>query len=389
MFGIGISFAITPLVAAADGSKNYRKSAKIFKHGLYINLLAGILLFFITFGGSFLLSSLHQPADVVDKTIPYLGIISLSLIPFMVFQTFKQFAEGLSYTKNAMFITVSANLLNVGLNYILIYGKLGFSPMGLYGAGLATFLSRVAMAIAMGIYVFKGKSFHVYIKDFRFRGFSKKLAGRMLKLGLPTGLQYVFEVGAFSSAAIMIGWLGAQQLAAHQIAINLASVSYMMASGISAAATVRVGNQLGRNDIPMLRVAGFTSFLMGIGFMAFTCFCFVIGNSFLPSLYIKDQEVIDIASTLLVIAAFFQISDGVQVVGLGALRGLEDVKVPTIIAVVAYWLIGLPVGYFFGFGLGLGARGIWFGLLTGLTLAAIMLSFRFHLLTKKLLIRYA
>lgn len=385
MLGIGISFAITPLVAAAEGEKNYRKSAKVFKHGLYINLITGIVLFLLTFGGSYILLFLNQPEEVVEKAIPYLGIIALSLIPFMLFQTFRQFAEGLSFTKYAMYITVAANLANVGLNYVLIYGKLGFEPMGLNGAGWATFISRVAMPLAMGFYVIKGKPFRKYVQGFRFKGYSKKLTRRMLRLGLPTGLQYVFEVGAFSSAALMIGWLGAKQLAAHQIAISLAAVSYMMATGIAAAATVRVGNQLGRKDISNLRLAGFTSFAMGIVFMSVSCIIFILGNNFLPGLYINDDEVIKIASSLVIIAAFFQISDGIQVVGLGALRGLEDVRIPTIIAVVAYWIIGLPLGYLLAFPMNLGARGIWFGLLAGLSLAAILLSWRFNALTKRLL----
>lgn len=385
MFGIGMSLSITPLVAAADGENNYRKSAKVFKHGLYINIVTGVLLFLLTFAGAPVLFYLNQPEAVAIMTVPYLAIIAMSLIPFMVFQSFKQFAEGLSFTKNAMYITIASNLVNIGLNYVLIYGKFGFEPMGLIGAGWATLISRIIMAIAMAVYVIKNNKYACYLKGFKIKGFSRKLALRMIKLGFPTGMQFVFEVGAFSSAAIMIGWLGAQQLAAHQIAINLASISYMMATGISAAATVRVGNQLGKNDIPNLRIAGFTSFIMGIGFMSITCLIFIVGQSYLPSLYIKEDDVINIASSLLIIAAFFQISDGIQVVGLGALRGLEDVTVPTIIAVIAYWIIGLPVGYFLCFELELGTRGIWFGLLIGLSLAAMMLSHRFNTLTKKLL----
>lgn len=207
----------------------------------------------------------------------------------------------------------------------------------------------------------------------------------MLKLGLPTGLQFVFEVGAFSAAAIMAGWLGAIQLAAHQIAISLTSVSYMMASGISAAATVRVGNQLGLNDIPTLRIAGFTSFIMAVAFMLVACLGFALGKDFLPGLYADELEVLQIASVLLVIAAIFQIFDGVQVVALGALRGLEDVKMPTIVAIISYWLIGLPLGYVLGFKLDLGIEGIWYGLLTGLAITAITLFLRFNILTNRLL----
>lgn len=387
-FGIGISYAITPLIAAADGKKHYQRSGKIFKHGLYINLVAGILLYFLSFGITYVLPFLDQPEEVAILAGPYLNVIGLSLIPFMIFQSFRQFAEGLSLTKTAMYITVGSNLLNVGLNYILIYGKFGFPAMGLFGAGLATLISRVVMAILMGVYIFKAGVFQPYIEKLRWKGFSKKLCKRMLKLGLPTGLQFVFEVGAFSAAAIMAGWLGAIQLAAHQIAISLTSVSYMMASGISAAATVRVGNQLGLNDIPKLRIAGFTSFIMALAFMSVACLGFALGRNFLPSLYVDELEVIQIASTLLVIAAIFQLFDGIQVVALGALRGLEDVKMPTVVAIVAYWIIGLPLGYVMGFELGLGVKGIWYGLLTGLVLTAVSLLLRFNILTNRLLVSH-
>ncbi len=384
-FGIGISYAITPLIAAADGKKHYQKSGKIFKHGLYINIVAGVLLYFLSYGVTFVLPFLDQPEAVAIMAAPYLNIIGLSLVPFMIFQSCRQFAEGLSLTKKAMYITIGANLLNIGLNYIMIYGKFGFPAMGLFGAGLATLISRIVMAIGMGIYIFKAGVFQPYIQKMRWRGFSKKLGKRMLKLGLPTGLQFVFEVGAFSAAAIMAGWLGAIQLAAHQIAISLTSVSYMMASGISAAATVRVGNQLGLNDIPTLRIAGFTSFIMAVAFMLVACLGFALGKDFLPGLYADELEVLQIASVLLVIAAIFQIFDGVQVVALGALRGLEDVKMPTIVAIISYWLIGLPLGYVLGFKLDLGIEGIWYGLLTGLAITAITLFLRFNILTNRLL----
>lgn len=386
-FGIGISYAITPLIAAADGRKHYQKSGKIFKHGLYINVVAGVLLYFLSFGIMYVLPFLDQPEEVAIMAGPYLNIIGLSLIPFMIFQTFRQFAEGLSLTKAAMYITIGANLLNIGLNYIMIYGEFGFPAMGLLGAGLATLISRIVMAIGMGMYIFRANIFQPYIKNMRWKGFSKKLGKRMLRLGLPTGLQFVFEVGAFSAAAIMAGWLGVIQLAAHQIAISLTSVSYMMASGISAAATVRVGNQLGLNDIPTLRIAGFTSFIMALVFMSVACLGFALGRDFLPSLYVDELEVIQIASTLLVIAAIFQVFDGIQVVALGALRGLEDVKMPTVVAIVAYWIIGLPLGYVLGFELGLGVQGIWYGLLTGLALTAVTLFLRFNVLTNRLLVR--
>jgi MATE family multidrug resistance protein len=208
---------------------------------------------------------------------------------------------------------------------------------------------------------------------------------KMLKIGVPTGFQFIFEVGAFSSAAIMMGWISVNALAAHQIAINLASVSYMMASGLSIAAMIRVGNQLGRNDIRTLRDAGFTVFIMVAIFMTVSAVIFIVFREFLPSLYINDAGVIKMSATLLVIAGLFQLSDGIQVVGLGALRGMSDVRIPTIVTLVAYWIIGLPLGYVFAFVLGMNEVGIWYGLLIGLTVTGILLLFRFHKLSLRLL----
>ncbi len=210
---------------------------------------------------------------------------------------------------------------------------------------------------------------------------------QLLNLGDATGFQDIFEVGAFASAAIMIGWMGKVPLASQQVAMNLASISYMMATGISAAATVRVGNQLGQRDIPTMRIAAFTCFLMAIIFMSFTGLLFMGLNDYLPMLYTSDQEVIPIASSLLIIAALFQLSDGIQVVGLGALRGMGDVKLPTAVTFMAYWVIGLPSGYLLAFVLGFQEKGVWYGLLIGLSVTAVILFIRFNNKTKKLAIK--
>lgn len=213
------------------------------------------------------------------------------------------------------------------------------------------------------------------------------MISKMLKIGVPSGFQFIFEVGAFSSAAIMMGWIGVTALAAHQIALNLASISYMMATGLAASATIRVGNQLGRNDIRTLREAGFTVFIMVAMFMSVSAFIFIVFREFLPSLYIDDAQVIQMSAVLLVIAGFFQLSDGIQVVGLGALRGMADVKIPTIVTLIAYWVIGLPGGYLLAFSFGLGEIGIWIGLLTGLSVTGVMLLWRFHVLSRRLLVK--
>lgn len=387
-FGIGISYAITPLVAAADGEGNTARASEILKNGFLLNIITGILLFGLVLIGSPVLFHLDQPQDVVTIAVPYLNIVTFSLIPLMVFQTFRQFAEGLSRTRQAMFIVIACNVINIGLNYLLIYGKAGFPELGLNGAGWASLISRIVLAVWMMSYIYFSKSFITFRNGFSIGFYSKKLIKRLINIGLPAGLQFIFEVGAFGFAVIMIGWIGTKALAAHQIAVNLAAVSYMAASGLSAAATIRVGNQLGRKDVPTLRAAAFTLYGMVITFMLACALIFILGRYYLPSLYIRDVEVVQIASSLVVIAGFFQLSDGIQVVSLGALRGLEDVKVPTLLTFIAYWVIALPIGYLLGFKFDLGAEGIWYGLLIGLTIVAMVMSIRFNKLTKMLVSDY-
>ena len=386
VMGIGMSFAITPMTAQADGEKNTTKITEILKHGFLINIIYGMLLTAILLSGTDLLWYFNQPKIVVELAMPYLGILAISLVPFMAFQTFRQFADGLGYTKQSMYITITGNILNIILNYIFIFGKLGVEPMGLYGAGLATMISRVTMAILMISFVYMNKRFAKYWEVFKIRYFSRKIIMDNLRLGFPMSFQFIFEVSTFSMAAIMIGWLGTVPLAAHQIAINMASITYMIALGLSSAATIRVANQLGQKDYKTLRNAALTCFIMAIAFMSVTATFFILARNFIPHLYISDSEVIMQAAILLIVAGLFQLSDGIQVIGLGALRGMSDVKIPTIITLIAYWLIGLPLGYFFGFTLSQGALGVWYGLLAGLTIAAILLFIRFNNLSKKLIL---
>ena len=377
-FGIGISYGITPLVAKADGEGNPRSIIDLLKHGFLVNMITSILLFLLLMGTSMVFPYLGQPEPVVSLAIPYFIVISISIIPFMAFQTARQFAEGLSLTRQAMMVTVSGNILNILLNYILIFGKLGFPALGLFGAGIATLISRVIMAAMMGFFVYYHKRFTVYWKFFERHGFEMNIMRRIISIGLPSGFQFIFEVGAFSFAAIMVGWIGTTALAAHQIAISLASISYMMATGIATATTIRVGNQLGRRDAAMLRKTGFTGFLMGATFMGVCALVMISYNHYLPTWYIDDHEVIRLAAELILIAAIFQISDGLQVVGLGALRGMADVKIPTLVTLLAYWIFALPIGYLFGIYLDFGALGIWVGLLIGLTVTAALLIYRFR-----------
>ncbi len=383
MFGMGISMGITPLVSVAEGKGKAKRISNLLGHSLWVNIITAVALTGVVLGLSKGLHFLGQPEEVVVLTIPYLLVITASLFPFMIFQTFKQFAEGLSQTKQAMYITIFCNLVNVFLNWVLIWGMFGAPELGLMGAGWATLISRILMPIMMGYYILRSKRYIVYSLSLRLKKVSIPIVSRILNIGIPTGFQYIFEVSAFSAAAIMMGWIGVNALAGHQIALNLASISYMMAAGLSTAGMIRVSNLIGRRNMKGMREAGMVVFGMVLIFMFSAAMTFVIFRMFLPTLYIDDPEVVSMAASLLIIAALFQLSDGAQVAGLGVLRGMEDVKVPTLVTLVAYWVLGLPLGYFLAFELGMAEKGIWYGLLIGLSITAILLFYRFHALSKR------
>jgi MATE family multidrug resistance protein len=382
VFGLGLSYSITPLVAAASGRKNTKRISLLLINGVVVASLTGVLLFLCSYLLSPLLYYLDQPVEVVQLTLPYLNILFFSMIPLMVFQGYRQFAEGLSLTRQSMYLSVFANVMNVAGCYLLIYGKLGLPAFGMNGAAIATLVSRIVMAVLMAWFIHTSDALKPYRLRWKQKYLSARHMGRIVRLGLPISVQMIFEMGAFSFSAIMIGWLGAKELAAHQIAINVASLTYMMASGIGAAATIRVGRLFGQGNKEEMRLAGLSSLFMAVLFMSATGFILVLVNNLIPRFYIQDPEVVELAAGLLIIAAIFQISDGVQVVGLGCLRGLEDVKIPSMVSLLAYWVAGLPIGYVLCFKLGFGVHGIWTGLLIGLTVAALLLYFRFQKLSR-------
>ena len=385
VFGIGVSYAITPLVAEADGERNTGKIVETVRHGFIINLVNGCMLVIVVMSAKGILFHIDQPEEVVFLSIPYLSVITFSLVPMLVFQSCKQFLEGLSKTRTAMVIIFVSNGVNILLNYALIYGHGGFPAMGLNGAGYATLLSRTFMAVVFVSYIYYAPSFRKFRTVFSIGKFSNALFNKMLHLGIPSGAQFIFEVAAFDFSLVMMGWLGTTTQAAHQIAINLASISYMTTAGLAAAATIRVSYFLGRKDLENLKRASYTLLAMALSFMGLCALIFIIGRHWLPVLYVDNGEVIALASSLLVIAGLFQFSDGVQVVCIAALRGLRDVKLPSILIFVAYWVIGLPLGYWLGFTMDYGAQGIWFGLLIGLTLTGIAVFIRFRMLVRKLI----
>lgn len=383
--GIGVSLAVTPLVAIAVGAKKYEDCGVYFRQSLLVNSVLSVFIAVIVFFASDLIVYFDQPIEVQLQAKSYMKIIGLSSIPLMLFQTYKQFIEGLSVMRPAMIIALLANIVNAAANWVLIFGELGFPALGLDGAGWATFASRAFMTVAIMGFVMNNKFFKQYDVTFHYRSINFPVIKKLLGLGLPSGFQYFFEVGAFSFAVVMVGWLGTNQQAAHQIAINLASISFMAVLGISAAGSIRVGNAVGQKDIDETRRAGFTASLLGASVMFCSGVIFILFRNFLPALYVNDEVVISIASSLLIIAALFQLSDGIQAVGIGILRGLTDVKIPTAITFIAYWVVGLPVGYLLGFTFQLGVQGVWIGLLLGLTTSAILLTLRFNVRSKHII----
>ena len=383
--GIGFSFAITPLIAESDGESDKEKGRGIFQHGLILSTILGVAMYVMLLLIKPVLYHLDQPEEVVVLAIPYYEIVALSMIPLMLFQGLKQFADGLSQTKYAMWATILTNVVNVVLNFALIYGFWIFPRLELVGAAIGTLISRVVMVIFLYVVLTKKEKFAIYMKRLKFEEVRKQIFIKITKLGLPTALQMLFEVGLFTASVLLAGTLGAFPQAANQIALKLASTTFMIAVGVGVAATIRVGNQKGLKNYIELRRIAFSNFLLILIIMFAFSVGFMLFKDILPWMFTDNLEVVKIASSLLIIAGLFQLSDGLQAVILGGLRGLQDVNVPSVLTFIAYWIIGFPVCYYLGSVVDLGTFGIWIGLLTALTSSAAMLFMRFNYLTNKLI----
>ena len=390
--GIGFSTAITPLVSEADAEKDDKKIRSVFHHGLLTCTVLGVVLFILIVLAKPIMLLMHQPKEVVDLAAPYIDWVAFSLIPVIIFQGYKQFADGLSRTKYSMYAILLANIVHIFFNYMLIYGIWIFPKLGILGAALGTVISRIMMVVFMHFIMRNNIQLKPYFKNFSFKEIKKSMLKKIANLGIPSAMQMLFEVALFTAAIWLSGSIGKTTQAANQIALTLATTTFMFAMGLSVAATIRVGNQKGLMDYKKLIIVARSVFLLAIIVETIFGILFVILHNFLPHLFlnmdnvsqvIENKEVILIASKLLLVAAVFQISDGVQVVVLGALRGLQDVQVPMYITFVAYWIVGFPISYYLGKYTELGAIGIWIGLLAGLTTAALFLYIRFHKLTNK------
>lgn len=392
--GIGFSTAITPLIAEADASDNLEQARATFKNGLFLCTSLGILLFLMVFFAKPLMHFMQQPEEVVALAIPYLNLVAFSLIPLIIFQAIKQFSDGMSMTKYPMYATLIANIVNVVLNYLFIFGKFGFPEMGVVGAAYGTLASRIIMVIYLWLLLKNKARSKRIISNLKFFVLDILMIKKIINLGSLSAMQMFFEVAIFTAAIWLSGLLGKNPQAANQIALNLSSMTFMVAMGLSVASMIRVGNQKGLQNFKELRRIAFSIFLLGIIFATIFATFFFLFHQVLPKIYVDlddavnyvdNMEVISIASKLLLAAAIFQISDSIQVVVLGALRGLQDVKIPTILTFISYWCVGFPVSYFLGKEDMYGSFGIWLGLLAGLSTASVLLFVRFNRLTMRLI----
>ena len=393
--GIGFSTAITPIVAEADAENDTSKIRSVFHHGLFLCTILGILLFGLVLLAKPIMELLHQPKEVITLAKPYIDWVAFSLVPLIIYQGYKQFADGLSLTKVSMYAIVMANILHVVFNYLLIYGIWIFPKMGILGAALGTVISRIAMVIFMHIILSRKEQLKQYFHNFSFDEIKKEMINKIVNLGFPSAMQMLFEVLLFTAAIWLCGNIGKTSQAANQIALSLASMTFMVAMGLSVVSMIRISNHKGLNDYKQLVIVARSIFLLAILIEILFAVMFMALHQVLPYMFLNmeiqsqlldNQEVIAIAAKLLLVAAVFQISDGIQVVVLGALRGLQDVKIPMYITFVAYWIVGFPVSFYLGNYTSLKAVGVWIGLFAGLTVAAVSLFMRFHYLTKKLII---
>lgn len=389
VIGLGVSMIISPLVAEADSSGDARQAGLFLQQGLVVAVLLAVIMTLLNHFSIFLFPYMDQPSRDVELASSYQDILGLGILPFLVFFVGKNFVDGLSLTRPAMYVTLLGLAFNVFANWLLIYGHWGLPRLELDGAGYGTLGARTFMALLMLAYIYKGTRFQTYRPAWS--GLKPEIIKKILKLGIPSGFQWFFEVGAFVGAAFMVGWIGSAERAAHQIVLSLASISFMFVTGISAGATIRVGNALGKKDREGVRRAGLAGLFLATAFMSLSAFVFVVGRNGLPALFLDLEAVVKpgmapqpdtifvlgLASQLMWIAALFQVFDGIQAVGAGILRGIQDVKIPTWITFIAYWVIALPLGYLLAFPLGLGLNGIWYSLVISLMASAAMLSWRF------------
>ncbi|WP_241518422.1 MATE family efflux transporter [Bacteroidetes bacterium endosymbiont of Geopemphigus sp.] len=387
VFGMGMASSVSPLVAQADACDNKKEGITSLQHGLVIGFFLSLLMYLIIWLFIPMLSYLNQPKEVIAEAGPFLNVIGISLIPWMLAEFLRKFCEGLSLTTPGMLVTWIAVIYNVIFNYLLIYGHCGFPKLGVVGAAYATLIARIVLLFGMIILLKQYRKIREYYKELRPRIFQREYFRKILSLGTPAGLQMLFEIGAFAVASFIAGLSGTNELAAHQISMNLASATYMLSVGFAVAATIRIGNQKALKNYIELRRAGWSAFLMSGTFMIICAITFICSREYLPYIFVKkeDIEIARIASNLLIIAALFQLSDSIQSVALGALRGMQDVKIPMWLTFFAYWVVAIPLAWYCSVQRHMGAFGVWIGLGVGLTVSSLLLITRYNKKTNRLI----
>lgn len=378
VFGIGITIAIAQMSSLFKGLNDAQKVSHYFFNGMFISICTAIGISLCIYFGSDIVFHLGQDHDVAVLAQPFLELLAISLIPMICFIACKQFADGLEYTKVAMTISIIGIPINAALNWLLIFGNWGLPRLELNGAGWGTLITRTMMLAAMVLYLFRSPLFRKYWKVIRREWFlSWKTCKKLLHIGIPTAFQIVLEAGAFAISGILVGLISAEAQAAHQIAISIASFTFMVSMGLSQACSIRISNAFGRRDGNAISMIGKSTMALAIGYGLFCAIFLSAFRHHLPMLFNDDPEVLYIASTLIIWAAVFQIPDATQAIAAGALRGIRDVKIPTIYIALGYWVFGVPLGYCLAFYLGWGASGIWIGFIISLSFVGVMLASRF------------
>jgi len=381
---IGIALGLTPLVGELYVQGDRRQSSALLQNGITFYVFLGVLISAAQYAFMPLMYRLGQPVEVVDMAIPYYNMMLASMPFVMLFFAFKQFLEGVGNTKVELAVTIVANIANCVFNWIFIYGHWGFPEMGVEGAGLGTLLARIMAAVLITGYFAWRSDYCAYLKMFALRYFSLGVVRRLLHIGLPISGQMFLESSAFIGTSIMMGWLGKEALSANQVTSTMSNSAFMIILSISAATTIRISHCYGRRDIGELSLAAKASYHLVLAWCMFTATMFILLRHLLPTLFTSNAEVIHISASLFVFTALYQLSDGLQNVSVGVLRGIQDVKIITPIAFVAYWLLNLPVGYLLAFRLGMGPMGLYAGYVVGLSSAAVLLIWRIRTRVRKM-----
>ncbi|MBO6623169.1 MAG: MATE family efflux transporter [Balneola sp.] len=381
IFCMATLIAINPIVSEHLGARRFKEIGTSARQMFWLVLLLTIPTFFLTRNLDVIMNLVGVTSEIVPIATDYLKAISWGLLPLFAYAGVRYFSEGLSVTKPAMYIAAASLVLNVGANYIFMYGGLGITGMGAVGAGYATSLINLFAAIIFIGFMIRFKPFKRFDIFARTKGPDPKIFSEFLRVGIPNGASTAMEILLFASVSVLMGTLSVEASASHQIAINVAATLFMIPFGLSMAITQRVGFSIGQGSLSNARLRGFVGIAMCGSIMTLTAIMLFSIPEAIISIYTDDPLVSKMSVSLLFMAGLFQISDGLQVGGFGALRGLKDTRTPMIVNFIAYWLIGFPIGYYLGIISDFGPEGLWIGLISGLSVAAILHNFRFHMLT--------